>query len=752
MVGAYDIGVTGATMTGLDTPLSLDGVLDGAALWERFSQDAGFTRAESESGSAPAEARALVAAVSGAAFSDYADTCEEVGAALAREQGDLARRLDDLQRWSDIIASILDDALVADHAALLAAQQALRRASIEVARALTRGYERIHRQRDADEAEQARRGLGRLRALQSVNSVANSALHVDQTLSATARAVAEVLNADLCAIYLFDETTRELVLRATNGPSPRGGRYLTRKLGQGYTGWVGEHGTPLQVADALADQRFAEEASAYPTPYRGLLAMPIIFFTVERLQGVIAVQTEAPRVFAEEEVGFLEVVAGQIAMSVENSQLFAHTDQELRRKVHEMGTLHRVSAMVTSSLVLEQVLQMIVEQAVLLSGAERSALFVIEPASQRLHAVATHGFEDPEAQRATLPLGQCCAGRVAQSSEMSMRLDCMRTDGGCFLHDLPDAIGDQHLALCAPLVTTHGRLGALCVFGSQRYLLSQSQAQMVTTFANVAAIAIENARLYEETREGLRVKGALLREMHHRVKNNLQQVASILRMQRRRTAAAEAKQILLESIGRIDGIAATHDLLSNVELGRARMDDIVRKIVGIVQANLIPLDQQVQFEVGSIPIKLPSEQATTFAIVANELIANAIEHGFLRRAHGEIRISGEFLDEWIVFRVADDGSGLPDGFTVTDAGGMGLRLVRELVESELHGEVAMFRTPCPPDVTLADAPETDEALDGWTVAEIRFPLPVEPEDEARDEDGSDELAAEAPVTTLEAHS
>ena len=66
--------------------------------------------------------------------------------------------------------------------------------------------------------------------------------------------------------------------------------------------------------------------------------------------------------------------------------------------------------MVTSSLVLEQVLQMIVEQAVLLSGAERSALFVIEPATQRLRAVATHGFDDAAVQQATLPLGQCGAG------------------------------------------------------------------------------------------------------------------------------------------------------------------------------------------------------------------------------------------------------------------------------------------------------------------------------------------------------
>jgi two-component sensor histidine kinase len=634
----------------------------------------------------------------------------------------LNQRLEDLQGWGDRLATILDEALANQQQELLVAQQALRRASIEIARALMRGYERVRA-----ETQQMASGQNRLQTLQQVNSVANSAQHVDGALSAIARAVAEELDTDLCAIFLFDETTRELLLRATNGPMPRGGRYFTRALGQGYTGWVGQQGLPLQIEDALADPRFAEEASAYPTPYRGLLAMPIIFFTVERLQGVIGVQSKEPRIFSEDDARFLEVVAGQIAMSVENSQLFAHTDQELRRKVHEMGTLHRVSAMVTSSLVLEQVLQMIVEQAVLLSGAERSALFVIEPATQRLRTVATHGFEDPAVQLATLPLGQCCAGRVALGGETSMRLECMRTDAGCFLHDLPATLGDLHLALCVPLATTRGRLGALCVFGSQRHTLNQGQAQMVTTFANVAAIAIENARLYEATLDGLRVKDTLLREMHHRVKNNLQQVASILRMQRRRTSDPTAKQILRDNIGRINGIAATHDLLSHAELGRARIDDIARKIVGIVRANLISPEHDIHFEIGLMATKLPSEQATTFAIIANELIANAIEHGFDGRARGEIRLSEDLLDEWVIIRIADDGIGAPEGFDIQTANSMGLRLVRELVESELHGDVTLYREYTPES--------DDDSARGWTIAEMRFPLLVA-SDDAEDADPS----------------
>src|SRR6185437_10949257 len=173
--------------------------------------------------------------------------------------------------------------------------------------------------------------------------------------------------------------------------------------------------------------------------------------------------------------------------------------------------------------------------------------------------------------------------------------------------------------------------------------------------------------------------------------------------------------------GRVYGIAATHDLLSHAdELGRARLDDIARKIVGIVQANLISPELTIRFEIGPMPTKLPSEQATTFAIIVNELIANAIEHGFAERAHGEIRLSENQIDDWVVFRVADDGIGVPEGFDFQTANSMGLRLVRELVVKELHGDVALLREYTSED---GDAPPRS-----WTIAEARFPLPVTPDE------------------------
>jgi two-component system, sensor histidine kinase PdtaS len=711
-------------------------------LRQRLSIRAG-DGAEIEEGS---DAWLLVEALCGAPEEECLARFAASGRSLAEQGGRLEVRLSSIERWHTALDEAIGELFAGDPALMAQAATRLGRLATRIVTTLAREYQAAKLRQADEEAERAHRGMTRLQALQRINAATNSTLDLDQTLATAAEAVAEEMHADLCVIFLFDEVSRELELRATNGPYPRHSRHYTLQLGRGYTGWVAEHGHPLIVADAMADGRFVLEAGAYEMPFSGLLSVPIIFFTGVKLEGVISVQSRTPRTFTDDEVDFLEIVAGQLAMNIENGRLYEQTDEELRRKVHELSTLHRVSGLVTSTLVLDNVLRIIVSQAVQLSGADRSVLFELDPATQRLRAVASHGFEGFDLARATVRQGQCCAGCTVSTAEPLARIDCMRTDPGCFLHDIPEAVDDQHSVLTVPLSTVHGPLGALCVFSSQRRTLDAHQVQLVTTFANVAAIAMENARLFTATQQGLRTREVLLREMHHRVKNNLQQVASILNMHRRRTKSPEVQQILLENVDRIQGIAATHDLLSNAntQLGVAPVDEIARKIVGIVRGNLVPPELKVRFFVGPAPFHIPTEQATTLAIILNELIANAIEHGYEGRTHGEIRVTGGQEDHHLALVVADDGVGLPEGFSLRTNEGLGLQLVRNLVENNLHGSVSLRRITGDPDLpgtpkeavervtnpklnaVRPDAQEANhEAEEGraWTVAELRFPRP-----------------------------
>jgi two-component sensor histidine kinase len=480
-------------------------------------------------------------------------------------------------------------------------------------------------------------------------------------------------------------------------------------LGEGYSGWVADKGTPLLVHDALSDANFAIEARACGQEYRGLLSVPIIFFgTVERLIGVISVQALEPRDFTTEEIDFIEVVAGIIAINSENGRLYEQTDEQLRRKVHELSTIHRVTGIITSILELDRVLQIITTQAVQLSGSERSCIFELDSEKRHLHIVAHYGLEGADVQGAQVLVGQCCAGRAVQSGHPTMAIDCLHDDEGCFLRQDPMISSEIHSVLCVPLEVKRNILGCICIYSSHRHQLSPEQMQLVVTFANEAAIAIDNARLYEETRRGLELKSALLRELHHRVKNNLATVASILSLQRRRTRSAEVRHILAESVNRVQGLAATHDLLSHEDVSEARVDDIARKIVGVANANLRPPDSHITIEVEPCSIVIPSRAVAILALVLNEMVSNAIKHGMAGMKEGIVTICGREEDGMVIVEVLDTGNGPIASEPLEEDGseGLGLSLIRNLM-GDIGGEFTLQRTT---------------ELPPRTCAEVRFPL------------------------------
>jgi two-component sensor histidine kinase len=692
-------------------------------------------------GAAPEEgsdAHLLVQALAAPDISPYLPRYERSGQHLAEHGGKLEVRLQGLQTCANVLEHALDDLLRPDAELRSSAQSHVRQVLSQVMISLARGYQQAADRLAKEEHERAHRGRTRLSALQRINAAANSVLDLDQTIQLSARVVAEEMQADLCSIFLYDEASRELVLHATNGPRPHGGGHFSLRMGEGYSGWVADKGHPLLATDACADAGFAYEARAYSPEYHGLLSIPIIFFTGVKLEGVISVQTSEPREFTPEEVGFLEVVAGQIAMNVENGRLYEQTDEKLRRKVHELSTLHRVSAIIASTLDLEEVLRTIAMQAVHLSGAERSTIFELNEHTQTLSLLASYGLDMPNLGSRSINVGQCCAGRAVQKQESFPCVGCMHTDTGCFLHQYPEVLPDIQSVLCVPLTSREKIRGVICVFSGQRYTLSPEQMQLVITFANEATVAIENARLYEETRRGLASKSLLLREMNHRVKNNLQTIASILSLQQRRTKSPAIAHLLAESVNRIHGIAATHDLLSREDVGIATVEEIARKIAEIASANLAAPGFHLRLNVLPAKNRIPSRQATILALVLNELVANVFKHAFVERSSGSILIGATQESNVITLYVADDGPGLPAGFDAETSEGVGLSLIRTLVRTDLGGMFRLRRGELPLEATVLQAAleeagaRSDEASQNsrvltaprpqWTIAEIQFSL------------------------------
>jgi GAF domain-containing protein len=650
---------------------------------------------------------------------------EQSGRWLAEQGGKLDARLYGLQSYIDALAAELKKILDQQPEVLVEATSRLYQLQAACALALSRGYQAVTDQFTVERTHTAQQLEHRLLALQRINGVSNSAMDLDQTLEIIAQVVAEELHVDLCSIFFYDDLQRVLTLRATNGPRPLGGMHFTLRLGEGYSGWVADKGRPLLVQNALSDPNFATEARAYNIDYHGLMALPIIFFgNAERLIGVISVQSNGPRDFTRDEISFVEVVAGIIAINIENGRLYEQTDEQLRRKVHELATIHRVSSIIASTLNLDEVLQIITTQAVHLSGAERSCIFELDPDRRRLLVLAHYGLNSDLVSRMHIGVGQCCAGRSVQTGRPSMAVDCFHADEHCFINSDPFVSSEIHSVLCVPLKVKQKILGCICIYSSHRHLLSPEQMQLVITFANEAAIAIENARLYEETRRGLELKSVLLRELHHRVKNNLATVAGILSLQRRRTKSSEVRYILAESVNRVQGLAATHDLLAHEDVSEARVDEIARKIVGVANANLSPPGKHITVQVEPCPIVIPSRAVTILALVINEMVSNAIKHGMTGQSKGVVTVRGREEDGMVIVQVIDTGPPfeLPAESGESNSEGLGLSLIKHLI-GDLEGTFSLRREAFGGSIAGQSAKEGEDPLPiECTVAEVCFPL------------------------------
>jgi two-component system, sensor histidine kinase PdtaS len=178
----------------------------------------------------------------------------------------------------------------------------------------------------------------------------------------------------------------------------------------------------------------------------------------------------------------------------------------------------------------------------------------------------------------------------------------------------------------------------------------------------------------------------LLQEMHHRVRNNLQMVAALLSIQLRHHEDAPWASQLREAISRVQAIAAVHDLLSDESrLGGTTVDVIARHVADDAHGTLIPPGLTVTFDIPPSDVRVPSKQATVLALLINELVTNAVKHGFAGRSHGTISIRAREEHGDVVIEISNDGVSIPAGLDPSGSHGLGMRIIQRLVTADLEG-------------------------------------------------------------------
>jgi two-component sensor histidine kinase len=203
-----------------------------------------------------------------------------------------------------------------------------------------------------------------------------------------------------------------------------------------------------------------------------------------------------------------------------------------------------------------------------------------------------------------------------------------------------------------------------------------------------ALVLVHDVTELRRRERALLTKDATIREIHHRVKNNLQTVAALLRLQARRMAVPEAREALEESVRRVSSIAVVHETLSGALDEAMSFDEVADRVLGMVAVmtdSAVSVSRRGSFGV------LPAEIATPLAMALSELVHNAVEHGYDAGGRGAVEVAVAASPQHLLVEVIDDGRGLPAQFDMAVSDRLGLQIVRTLVEGELGGRLRLRR-------------------------------------------------------------
>lgn len=532
----------------------------------------------------------------------------------------------------------------------------------------------------------------RLAALHRINRAATSNMHSDEMLDIVVNAVKHATNSDASAIFLYDESTGLITMDATSGLNADAVGTVTLKPGEGIVGRVAVEGISIAATNAREHESYLPHPAIGDAKYASQVSVPMIQGQ-NRLVGVLDIHSVEPRVWDMDELEFLRTVAGELAIAIENARIYASTDEQLRQKVEELGTLQRVTRSLTSTLELNDVLRLITQNGLEIANAEAAAVF----RPNRLTGTSE-------------PIIESRIGSIRVLKDVRQRdvaIEQVFQTGAAIRETLDYEDGKADL-YCMPLRTARDTVGAIAYRLEPGNQIPSERTGLLQAFADSAAMAIENADLYTSAIHGLETQRTLVQEMHHRVRNNLQTVAALLSLQIRNADNAPWAVEIREAVSRIQAIAGVHDLLSDPRrFTGATLDQIARLVAEDAHSTLIPPTLKVTFDIHPSELRIPSRQATIMSLLINELAANAISHGFQDRETGYIRIRAWEDGGYANIEIFNDGVKVPDDFDPSQSQGLGMRITHRLVTSDLHGTFTIT---------------SDE---NGTFAVIRFPIAAE---------------------------
>lgn len=347
----------------------------------------------------------------------------------------------------------------------------------------------------------------------------------------------------------------------------------------------------------------------------------------------------------------------------------------------DLATVVKTSEAVSVEIGVDRLIDSLMTIALQHAGAQRGLLVLFHD-----------GAPSVEAEASTHPDGvRVCVQRTPVRGDelpISVLNRALHDRETVLLDDARSSDGlssDRYLAtarsvLCLPLLKERDVIGGLYLENNlTSHAFRRDHLDVLKLLAAHAAISLENAWLEQ--------KQALLKEIHHRVKNNLQLVSSLLNLQAARIKDPAVAELLADSRNRVRSMALVHENLYRAgDFSRIPMASHIKSLCAqLIRAYHVP-EQRVELLVDAGELQLDMSRAVTCGLIINELVSNALKHAFPHGRHGTIRIDASPH----VLRVSDDGVGLPEGLDWGRADSLGIQLVRDLT-AQLQGTITIDR-------------------------------------------------------------
>jgi sigma-B regulation protein RsbU (phosphoserine phosphatase) len=318
--------------------------------------------------------------------------------------------------------------------------------------------------------------------LLEVADVLATSLDLDTTLRRVAEVVRKVIDYEIFAILLLNEKTQDLRFRFHIGYPPELAERARIKVGEGVTGLAAQTRKAILIDDVTEDSRYI---AAVPS-VRSELALPLI--TKNRVIGVIDLEAREPGYFTEEHSNLLTLVASRMAAGIENAQLYTRITRQARILV----LLNEIAREVSSILNLDELLGRIAELLRRLIDYQMFSILLLDPTGQKLQHRFSLRFNENIHLKHEIPLGKGLVGYAAQTNKAVLVPDV--TKDPRYINTNPETRSE----LAVPLVYKDKVIGVLDLEHTRRGFFTEEHQRTITTLAAQVAIAIENARLYEE--------------------------------------------------------------------------------------------------------------------------------------------------------------------------------------------------------------------------------------------------------------